>query len=120
MLVSYLYGGLVASGGTTIWSLIAVLAALLVFSARSAAVWFAVYAASIAIAATMPGWVEPTYVLEGVNAELALSLIGATFLAFLVMVYFVLQRDRFQQESDDLLHNILPEPIAERLKVDRP
>ena len=57
LLVSYLYGGLVASGGTTIWSLIAVLAALLVFSVRSAAVWFAAYAASIAIAATMPGWV---------------------------------------------------------------
>jgi class 3 adenylate cyclase len=118
LLVSYLYGGPVASGGTTIWSLIAVLAALLVFSVRSAAVWFAVYASSIAIAATMPGWVEPTYVLEGVDAELALSLIGATFLAFLVMVYFVLQRDRFQRVSDDLLHNILPEPIAERLKVD--
>jgi adenylate cyclase len=118
LLVSYLYGGLVASAGTTIWSLIAVLAALLVFSIRSAAVWFAVYAASIVIAATMPGWVEPTYVLEGVDAELALSLIGATFLAFLVMVYFVRQRDRLQQESDDLLHNILPAPIVERLKVD--
>jgi adenylate cyclase len=66
----------------------------------------------------MPGWVEPTYVLDGVDAQLALNLIGATFLAFLVMVYFVLQRDRFQRQSDDLLHSILPEPIAERLKTD--
>jgi class 3 adenylate cyclase len=35
---------------------------------------------------------------------------------FAVMVYFVRQRDRFQRRSDDLLHNILPDPIAERLK----
>jgi class 3 adenylate cyclase len=33
------------------------------------------------------------------------------------MVYFVRQRDRFQKESDDLLHNILPEQIANRLKA---
>jgi guanylate cyclase len=34
------------------------------------------------------------------------------------MAYFVRQRDRFQQESDDLLHNILPAEIAARLKSD--
>jgi class 3 adenylate cyclase len=35
------------------------------------------------------------------------------------MAYFVRQRDRFQQQSDDLLHNILPNEIAARLKSDR-
>lgn len=35
------------------------------------------------------------------------------------MAYFVRQRDRFQQESDDLLHNILPDEIATRLKSDK-
>jgi guanylate cyclase len=35
------------------------------------------------------------------------------------MAYFVRQRDRFQQESDDLLHNILPDEIATRLKTDQ-
>jgi guanylate cyclase len=34
------------------------------------------------------------------------------------MAYFVRQRDRFQQESDDLLHNILPDEIATKLKTD--
>ena len=34
------------------------------------------------------------------------------------MIYFLRQRDRFQQESDDLLHNILPDEIAARLKAD--
>jgi len=32
------------------------------------------------------------------------------------LAYFARQRDRFQQRSDDLLHNILPDEIADRLK----
>lgn len=116
--VSYLYGGLVLSGGTAIWSLIAVLAILLLFSVRSAAVWFGFFAASILVTATMPSWVEPTYALDGTDGALAVNLIGATTIAFLVMGYFVKQRDRFQKRSDDLLHNILPNAIAARLKDD--
>jgi guanylate cyclase len=34
------------------------------------------------------------------------------------MAYFVRQRDRFQKQSDDLLHSILPDEIATRLKTD--
>ena len=37
---------------------------------------------------------------------------------FVALFYFVRQRDRFQRESDNLLHNILPDTVAERLKVD--
>jgi hypothetical protein len=32
------------------------------------------------------------------------------------LAYFAHQRDRFQRRSDDLLHNILPDEIADRLK----
>jgi adenylate cyclase len=118
ILSSYLYGGLVPSGGTIVWALIAVLAALVVFSLRSAMIWFAVFAASIILTTAMTGFVEPTYILEDVASDLALNLIGATFLTFVVMAYFVRQRDRFQTQSDDLLHNMLPQPIAARLKLD--
>jgi class 3 adenylate cyclase len=34
-----------------------------------------------------------------------------------VLDYFAYQRDRFQRRSDDLLHNILPDEIADRLKA---
>jgi len=118
VLVSYLYGGLVPSGGTIAWALVAVLGALIVFSLRSAAIWFAVFAGSIVVTAAMTGTVEPTYELQDLASEFALNLIGATLLAFLVMAYFVRQRDRFQTRSDDLLHNMLPQPIAARLKLD--
>jgi guanylate cyclase len=35
------------------------------------------------------------------------------------MAYFVRQRNRLQTESDDLLHSILPDEIARRLKSDK-
>ena len=94
------------------------LGALIVFGLRSAAIWFAVFAVSVIVAAAMTGVVEPLYELEDVASESALNLVAATFVAFLVMAYFVKQRDRFQTRSDDLLHSMLPPSIAERLKVD--
>jgi len=44
--------------------------------------------------------------------------IATGILVTAVVWYFVRQRDRFQQRSDDLLHNILPDDIAARLKED--
>ncbi len=118
VVISYLYGGLVLSGATTIWSIIGVLAAMLVFGTRAARWWFLFFAGSILAAAMMATRVEPTYVIGNTDGELASNLIGATFLSFLVMAYFVRQRDRFQMRSDELLHNILPAAIAARLKDD--
>jgi guanylate cyclase len=45
------------------------------------------------------------------------NLIATGVVTFVVTVYFVRQRDRFQKQSDDLLHNILPDEIAARLKA---
>jgi guanylate cyclase len=91
---------------------------MVLYSLRPAAVWFVFFAASILIAASMSQWVDPTYVLTDLDRELALNIIGAMTFTFLVMGYFVKQRNRFQQRSDDLLHNILPNAIAARLKDD--
>jgi class 3 adenylate cyclase len=91
---------------------------MVLYSLRPAAVWFVFFAASILVAASMSQWVDPTYVLADVDGELALNIIGAMTITFLVMGYFVKQRNRFQQRSDDLLHNILPNAIVARLKDD--
>lgn len=118
IIVTYLFGGLVPSGGTVVWGLIAVLGALIVFSVRAAAIWFAVFAASVIAAAAMTEYIEPRYVQPDIPSDVAVNILGATFLTFLVMAYFVRQRDRFQRRSDDLLHNMLPHAIAARLKLD--
>ncbi|NIO60061.1 MAG: hypothetical protein GTO33_12150, partial [Acidobacteria bacterium] len=52
------------------------------------------------------------------DAGSAQTLIGMGIVIMAITLYFVRQRDRFQQESDDLLHNILPDEIATRLKTD--
>jgi guanylate cyclase len=59
------------------------------------------------------------YVVEGSPAGIAAVIVGVTVFVFASMAYFVRQRVRLQKESDDLLHAILPDEIAQRLKSDR-
>lgn len=113
-----LLGGLVTSSATIVFGLLAVVGALIAFSARAAFWWMIAYLASIVLALILPNWIEPIYVVEVSASELASVLIGATVIVFATMAYFVRQRDRFQRQSDDLLHNILPDEIAQRLKDD--
>ena len=56
--------------------------------------------------------------MEDVAGDTAFNLVAVSANVFAVLAYFVRQRDRFQKQSDDLLHNILPEEIASRLKAD--
>jgi guanylate cyclase len=58
-------------------------------------------------------------VVEGTDDGIAQTVVGVTVFLFAGMAYFVRQRDRSQTESDELLHNILPDEIARRLKADR-
>ena len=115
--VTFLVGGLFASGLQVGWSLIVVLGALVAFSVREAAVWFVVFAAAVVVSANTTEWVEPLYQLsDDPQADGAFTIIGVTILVFLVMAYFVRQRERYRRQSDDLLHNILPDEIATQLK----
>ena len=118
VVASYFFGGLYPSGITILWGLIAVLGALLILSVRAAAIWFVLFAASVMAVALMDGRVEPRYFGENLVGTAVLNLVSATLLTFLVLAYFVRQRDRFQKRSDDLLHNILPSAIAARLRND--
>jgi adenylate cyclase len=117
LVITALYGGLLASGLEVVFGLIMVLAALVTFGVRTAAWWFAAFVASVVYAAVIPNWVDPLYVVHDPVGDATFNLIAASAVTFAVVVYFVRQRDRFQKESDDLLHNILPDKIVSRLKV---
>jgi guanylate cyclase len=97
---------------------VAVLGALIALNLRSAFVWFVVFTVSVIAAAWLPTWIGAIYPVEASAAELAINISGVTVLVFATMAYFVRQRDRFQRQSDDLLHNILPHEIAKRLKAE--
>jgi adenylate cyclase len=110
-----LFGGLLESGLVVIFNLAIVFAALLALGFRAASWWFAAFVASVIYAASIHNRIDPVYKPRPTSVA-AFNLIAFGVLTFVVTVYFVRQRDRFQKQSDDLLHNILPDEIAVRLK----
>lgn len=111
-------GGLVPSELIALFGMLAVLGALIVLSIRDAFLWFLAYLLTLVLAVVVPTWIEPPEVSAWSAGGIALTIVGVTVFIFAGMAYFVRQRDRFQRESDDLLHNILPDEIARRLKTD--
>lgn len=114
-----LLGGVLEAELTIAWVILAVIGALIALDRRAATVWFFVAVISMLLAAILPGWIEPVADADPAEpSHLMATLIGVAVFSYAGMSYFVRQRDRFQQESDDLLHSILPHEIATRLKVE--
>ena len=116
--LTWLFGGLLESGLAVVFGLVVAIAALIVLGRGAAIFWFGMYLAQVVFAMAIRGSVEPTYVFDDATGEAGLNLIALGILVMGAVVYFARQRDRFQKESDDLLHNILPDQIATRLKAD--
>jgi len=124
-------GGFIPSSGVIIWSVVAPLSALLFAERRQAVYWLAalmvlVVGAGIAEAF---GFVGRSNLPEMVvRVFFVLNIIGVGKIAFILMYYFVGQKNQAldlvaveRRKSDELLANILPGPIAQRLKSqDRP
>lgn len=112
-------GGLVPSGMLMLFGLLTVIGALIVFNARGAFLWFLGFLLSLLLAVVLPEVIDPVYDVESSAGEIAGVAASVAAFLFAGMAYFVRQRDRFQKESDDLLHNILPDEIATRLKAEK-
>jgi adenylate cyclase len=111
-----MFGGLLPSGLLVIFGLDVALGALLAISLRAGLVWFGVFLLSVVYAVAIPRWVDPIYALDDPTGNAAFNLITTGIVTIAVMIYFIRQRDRFQQRSDDLLHAILPDKIVAQLK----
>ena len=112
-------GGLIPSSLLIAFGFVVVVGALIALDNRAGFWWFLAYVVVIVLAVVLPERIEPIYEVEASEADIASVLIGTTILLYAGMAYFVRQRDRFQRESDTLLHNILPDEIAARLKSDK-
>lgn len=112
-------GGLVPSDLVILWGSLVVIGALIALPVRVAFLWFLAYGITVVLAVVLPERIEPMYAVEGSAAGIATTIVSVTVFVFASMAYFVRQRDRFQKDSDDLLHTILPDEIARRLKSDR-
>lgn len=109
-------GGLVPSELVILFGLLTVIGALIVLDLRVAFLWLLAFLFTLLLAVVLPEQIDAMHSVEGSAEGMAGTIAGATVFVFAGMAYFVRQRDRFQRESDDLLHNILPDEIATRLK----
>jgi class 3 adenylate cyclase len=118
-------GGFVNASAIVLWSFSAPLGALLFSTRRAAAGWFGAFVAvvglSVALDPLLPQRAEVTHGTE--IALFAVNILGVTGTSYVLLQYFVRERDLAsaiiaaeRERSDRLLLNVLPEPIAERLK----
>jgi class 3 adenylate cyclase len=112
-------GGFANSSAVCLWGFSSPLGALLFVGARQAIPWFAAFVGLVAVS----GAIDPAlatgapHIPNGVVVTFfALNVIGVTTTVYLLLEYFVRAREREQARSERLLLNVLPEPVATRLK----
>ncbi|WP_116947155.1 adenylate/guanylate cyclase domain-containing protein [Jiangella endophytica] len=110
-------GGFAASGAVCLWALSAALGALMFMGPREAIPWFVAYLVLLGISAVLDPRLDAADIPEGVRiAFFAGDLAGPSLVAYLLLQYFVRGRDREHARSERLLLNVLPAPVAARLK----
>jgi adenylate cyclase len=121
-------GGFVASSGMILWAIITPLAALALLGVQRSVAWLAAFLVEVGALALFDPWLsrDPAALPTGfVLTFFVLNIVGVTLSAFVMLGYFVYQREQThraleveRERSERLLRNVLPEPIAERLKHD--
>jgi adenylate cyclase len=115
-------GGFVDSSAVCLWALVSPLAALVFHGPRQAIPWFGAFVFLLAASAgvegslpdrgdAIPGWLA--------TAFFALNLAAPSLTAFAILQHFVRLLGAERERSERLLLNILPAPIADRLKRSR-
>ena len=126
-------GGFTNSSGVSLWAFTAPLGALLFVGAREAIPWFLGFVGLVVVSAGIDPALtaDAPHVPSGlVVAFFALNIIGVATTTYVLLQYFVRARERAlaelerqhhlleveQAKSERLLLNVLPEPVAARLK----
>lgn len=131
-------GNFVSASGASLWALLAPIGAVLIFGTRESLAWFAAYLALTLLTGIFDFLLADS--LPPISVSLrtsvfffALNFAAISTIVFLLLRYASVQRENarkrlqqahqlLQQEqarSERLLLNILPAPVAERLKQDQ-
>ncbi|MGI9083982.1 MAG: adenylate/guanylate cyclase domain-containing protein [Aeromicrobium sp.] len=112
-------GGFRISAAVALWGLTCPVGALLFVGARQAVPWFLAFAALVALS----GAIDPTLaagapdIPNGVVVTFfGLNILGVSTTVYVLLQYFVRARERALADSERLLLNVLPAPVASRLK----
>lgn len=121
-------GGFLAAGGVGLWGILAPLAALVFDDVRNAIRWYVAWVVVFlgsGIAGELVGGVSPTVPDWFTSTMLAANVsVGGTIVFTLLAVFARQRRDALaalreeEAKAQNLLLNILPRSIAERLKVE--
>ena len=119
LLLQLSLGGYLYGSAVVMWAFMAPLFSLLVRPARETWVWLAAFFGDLVLAALLDSTAMnsakplPT---AAILILFALNIAGIGSLTFGALSYFRMQRDAAERRSEELLLNVLPEPIAARLK----
>ena len=127
--VQWSIGNFVSASGVTLWALLAPVGAVLLYSARESMPWMFAYVFLMLVTgyvdyelAIMPPR-PPIVPLSTSVAFFALNFAATSLIVYALLRYAFVERERSrarleeaQAQSEKLLLNILPAPVAERLK----
>ncbi len=131
-ILQWTLGGFVNSGAVMLWAIVAPLGALFFCGPRLAVPWLGAYIALIGLSGAIDGVLPRHHVpTAAVVAFFALNTSVVSAFAYSLIHYFLGEREKAmaalaeehsklveeQARSERLLLNILPEPIADRLKA---
>jgi len=113
-----LLGGVQSSGMLIIWILITPLTASILISPRHTVYWAVLFLVLVVVASYLPDALDQSNALPvSLQKGMVLFNVGGISIFVLVIVQlFVIQRNRYQEQSDNLLLNILPREIADILR----
>jgi adenylate cyclase len=113
-------GGFRESSVVIIWAGLCPLAALLVDDLRRTRLWIMGFVALLIVSAILQPTLSPAGLPDAFVTWLFVLNVGLMIaIAFVLLTYFVGQRNFFQERSEVLLLNILPKEISEALKAER-
>src|SRR5439155_20533390 len=130
-LLQWSLGGFGNSSVVALWAFTAPLGALVFLELRRALPWFVAFVALVVVSGVIDSRLAKADVPNGiVIAFFVMNVLGVSTTVYLVLQYFMRARERIlaeleekhfalqaeQEKSERLLLNILPAPIAERLK----
>jgi adenylate cyclase len=120
-LLQWVVGGYVASSAVSLWALVGAFGALFFFPVGQAIPWFLVFV----VLTVISGYLEPVAAEHAADIPASIrqfffviNVLGVSITAYLLLQYAVRARDAAMGRSERLLLNILPKPIADRLKVE--
>lgn len=114
-------GGFVNGSAVILWSLICPLGAMVFNKESNAPRWFFTFVVLVAGSGIVQPWlrVQNNLTAGQINFFFVINLAGVGGLIFLMVYYFVEKKNYFQDQSEDLLLNILPKQIVEKLKEEQ-